>query len=129
MPRRGAPLPTGAELEILKVLWAHGPRTVREVRDRLSGAEETGYTTVLKLLQIMHGKGLVTRDESSRTHVYAAARSQGETERGLVDDLVGRVFGGSAGRLVMRALADRAASAEEMEEIRRLLDQAEEERP
>jgi BlaI family transcriptional regulator, penicillinase repressor len=123
---RATPLPTDAELEILHVLWTHGPATVREVRDRLPRAEEAGYTTVLKLLQIMHAKGLVTRDEAQRSHVYAAAVARDDTERGLVDDLARRVFGGSAGRLALRALSERAASPRELEEIRRLLDEAEE---
>lgn len=126
MPRR-VPLPTEAELDLLSVLWRRGPATVRDVQQALG--RDAGYTTVLKLLQIMHAKGLVTRDESRRTHVYAAAVEREETEGGLVDELARRAFGGSAGRLVMRALSDRSASAEELAEIRRLLDAAEEGRP
>lgn len=125
MPR-ATPLPTETELELLSVLWARGPATVRGVQQALG--RDAGYTTVLKLLQIMHAKGLVTRDESARTHVYAAAVEREETEGGLVDELARRAFGGSAGRLVMRALSDRTASAEELAEIRRLLDAAEGER-
>jgi BlaI family transcriptional regulator, penicillinase repressor len=123
MPRP-VPLPTEAELDLLSVLWRRGPATVRDVRQSLG--RDAGYTTVLKLLQIMHAKGLVTRDESRRTHVYAAAVEREETEGGLVDELARRAFGGSAGRLVMRALSDRTASPEELAEIRRLLDAAEE---
>jgi BlaI family penicillinase repressor len=123
MPRP-VPLPTEAELDLLSVLWRRGPATVRDVRQALG--RDAGYTTVLKLLQIMHAKGLVTRDESRRTHVYAAAVEREETEGGLVDELARRAFGGSAGRLVMRALSDRTASPEELAEIRRLLDAAEE---
>jgi BlaI family transcriptional regulator, penicillinase repressor len=122
MPRR-VPLPTEAELELLSVLWRRGPGTVRQVQEGLG--RDAGYTTVLKLLQIMHAKGLVTRDESARTHVYAAAVERGETEGGLVDELARRAFGGSASRLVMRALSDGTASPEELAEIRRLLDAAE----
>ncbi|HEX2208970.1 MAG TPA: BlaI/MecI/CopY family transcriptional regulator [Longimicrobium sp.] len=118
---RATPLPTEAELDLLGVLWRRGPSTVREVHRAL--AKETGYTTVLKLLQIMHAKGLVTRDESARTHVYAAAVERGETEGGLVSELARRAFGGSAGRLVMRALSERTASPEELAEIRRVLDE------
>ena len=123
MPR-AVPLPTEAELDLLSVLWRRGPATVRDVQQALG--RDAGYTTVLKLLQIMHAKGLVTRDESRRTHVYAAAVEREETEGGLVDELARRAFGGSAGRLVMRALSDRTASPEELAEIRRLLDAADE---
>ncbi|HVH12406.1 MAG TPA: BlaI/MecI/CopY family transcriptional regulator [Longimicrobium sp.] len=114
------PLPTEGELDLLDVLWKRGPSTVREVQDALS--RQAGYTTVLKLLQIMHAKGLVTRDESARTHVYAAAVEREETEGGLVSELARKAFGGSAGRLVMRALSEHTASAEELAEIRRMLD-------
>jgi predicted transcriptional regulator len=117
------PLPTEGELDLLDVLWKRGPSTVREVQQAL--ARPTGYTTALKLLQIMHAKGLVTRDESARTHVYAAAVERGETEGGLVSELARRAFGGSAGRLVMRALSERTASPEELAEIRRMLDEVE----
>src|SRR5919197_3093182 len=95
--------PTDAELAILRVLWARGPSTVRQVAEVLG--RETAYTTVLKLLQIMTEKGLVRRDESARTHVYSAACSQDQTERQLVTDLVDRVLGGSAEKLVLQALA------------------------
>jgi len=115
-PRR----PTDAELAILHVLWAHGPSTVRRVAEVLG--REAAYTTVLKLLQIMTEKGLVRRDESARTHVYEAACSQDQTERQLVADLMNRVFGGSAARLVLQALAARNASPEELAEIRKLID-------
>src|SRR5919201_1045574 len=111
---------TDGELAILRVLWARGPSTVREVAEALK--REDAYTTVLKLLQIMTEKGLVRRDESSRTHVYEAACSQDQTERQLVTDLMDRVFGGSAAKLVLQALAATRASPEELAEIRRLLD-------
>jgi BlaI family transcriptional regulator, penicillinase repressor len=112
--------PTDAELSILRVLWAHGPSTVRRVAEIMG--RETGYTTVLKLLQIMTEKGLVQRDESMRTHVYEAAYSQDQTERQLVADLMNRVFDGSAAKLVLQALASTKASPEELAEIRRLID-------
>ena len=117
------PRPTDAELAILQVLWAHGPSTVRQVHERLSSARDTGYTTTLKLMQIMADKGLVTRDESARTHVYEARRTRDETQRQLVADLLDRAFGGSAAALVMQALSAHPASAEELREIRRLVDQ------
>lgn len=120
------PLPTDAELAILRVLWARGPSTVREVQERLD--EPSGYTTVLKLLQIMHEKGLVTRDESRRAHVYTAAVSEERAQRQLLDDLMSRAFGGSAQKLVMRALSSEGVSAGELEEIRNLLDRLEEDR-
>ena len=114
-----APIPTDAELALLRVLWAEGPSTVREVHDHI---DDTGYTTVLKQLQIMRDKGLVVRDESSRAHVYKAAVQRDETERKLVDDLLDRAFGGSAQRLVMRALSGNRVSSDELGAIRDLLD-------
>jgi predicted transcriptional regulator len=111
--------PTDAELAILRVIWSRGPSTVRQVAEQMG--RDTGYTTVLKLLQIMTEKRLVTRDESSRTHVYAAAYTQEQTERQIVSDLVERVFEGSAAKLVMQALAATKASPEELDEIRKLI--------
>jgi len=111
--------PTDAELAILRVLWSRGPSTVRQVAECLGRG--TGYTTVLKLLQIMTEKGLAVRDESARTHVYDAAFSEDQTQRQLVADLLDRAFGGSAAKLVMQALATRRTSATELEEIRKLL--------
>ena len=116
------PRPTDAELSILRVLWTRGPSTVRQVLDALTEERATGYTTVLKLLQIMTEKRLVSRDESDRTHVYRAQLSEAATQRQLLDDLMERAFGGSATQLVMRALSDRKASPAELAEIRRLLD-------
>ena len=116
MPRP-LPRPTDAELAILRVLWEHGPATVRQVHEVLSNARETGYTTTLKLMQIMAEKGLVTRDESTRTHVYSARSSRDETQRQLVSDLVVRAFGGSAAALVMQALNAHRTTPEELKEI------------
>jgi predicted transcriptional regulator len=116
------PRPTDAELAILRVLWSRGPSTVRQVHDAIAGTRETGYTTTLKLMQIMSEKGLVTRDESSRTHVYTARASQDQTQQQLVSDLADRAFGGSAAALVMQAISSGAASPEELQEIQRLID-------
>jgi predicted transcriptional regulator len=123
---RVLPRPTDAELAILRVLWERGPATVRQVHEALSGTRDTGYTTTLKLMQIMADKGLVTRDESARTHVYDARVPQEHTQRQLLNDLVDRAFGGSAAELVMRALSTHRASDEELREIRRLIDDAQE---
>ncbi len=122
------PLPTDAELAILRVLWARGPSTVRQVHEAVVGARETGYTTTLKLMQIMTEKGLVTRDESARTHVYAARATEAHTQSQLVADLMQRAFGGSAAALVQRALSTHRASDEELREIRKLIERHEEER-
>ena len=123
---RNLPRPTDAELAILRVLWEQGPATVRQVHEALADTRETGYTTTLKLMQIMADKGLATRDESARTHIYAARVSQEQTQRQLVNDLVDRAFGGSAAELVLRALSDARTSAEDLREIRKLIDEARE---
>ena len=112
--------PTGAELRILQVLWSRGPSTVRDVAETMG--REGAYTTVLKLLQIMTDKRLVRRDESARTHVYRAVLSEEQTQKQIVTDLLTRVFDGSAGKLVLQALASGKASPEELAEIRKLLD-------
>ncbi len=125
MPKRGKLRPTNAELEILSVIWQRGPSTVRQIHDELSPRRKTGYTTVLKLLQIMAEKGLVKRDESQRSHVYSAATGEEETQGQLVGDLMDKAFGGSAAQLVLRALSDKPASAEEIAEIRRMLNDLE----
>lgn len=119
------PRPTDAELAILRVLWERGPSTVREVHDALSATQATGYTTVLKLMQIMTEKGLVVRDESERAHVYEARHSQQKMQRQIVSDVIERAFGGSPAKLVMQALSGRKASSEELNEIRELLDKLE----
>ena len=123
MPGNSLPRPTEAELELLRVLWDRGPSTVREIHEALSDAKETGYTTTLKILQKMADKGLVHRDESERSHIYSAAIEAEKTQRQLVRDLLQKAFGGSPGPLVLQALSEKRASAEELAEIRRLLDQ------
>ena len=117
--------PTASELEILRVLWARGPSTVREVHEALSEKKELGYTTVLKLLQIMTAKGTVRRDEGRRAHVYEACQPATETKRQLVGDVLQRVFEGSASELMIHALEGRRTSKKELEELRRLLDEYE----
>ena len=111
--------PTDAELAILTVLWSRGPSTVRQIAEEMG--REAGYTTILKLLQIMTEKGLVIRDEGARTHVYEAAYTQDQTQRQLVTDLLDRAFAGSAAKLVLQALAASKTSPEELAEIKKLL--------
>ncbi|HEY4274486.1 MAG TPA: BlaI/MecI/CopY family transcriptional regulator [Rhizomicrobium sp.] len=119
---RSPPKPTASELEILHVLWAKGPSTVREVLDSLNEKKSLGYTGVLKLLQIMTAKGTVRRDESNRAHVYEARRPADQTKRQLASDMLQRVFEGSASQLMLHALAGNRTSAEEIKELRRILD-------
>jgi len=123
MPRT-APKPTDAELAILRILWDRGPSTVRQVHDALARERQAGYTTALKMLQIMTEKGLVQRDERDRTHVYRPRLSEEQTQRQLLRDLLDRAFGGSSRKLVMQALATRRASAEELRDIRYAIDSA-----
>src|SRR5260221_1942744 len=111
--------PTDAELAILAVLWSRGPSTVRQIAEHMG--REAGYTTILKLLQIMTEKGLVVRDEAARTHIYAAAYTQDQTQRQLVTDLLERAFDGSAAKLVLQALAASKTSPEDLAEIKKLL--------
>jgi BlaI family penicillinase repressor len=117
--------PTTSELEILRVLWTRGPSTVRDVHDSLKEQKTLGYTTVLKLLQIMTGKGLVRRNETERAHVYVAGVPAAQTKRQLAGDMLQRVFEGSASELMMHALAGKRASRQEIDELRRLLDEYE----
>lgn len=121
-----APKPTDAELAILRVLWRLGPSTVREVHESLSASNRSGYTTVLKQLQIMTDKGLVVRDEAQRAHVYVPRLSEQRTQRQLLGDLVERAFGGSPAKLVLQALSSSRATAQERRAIRALLDELEE---
>jgi predicted transcriptional regulator len=118
------PRPTETELEILHILWQHGPSTVRQVHKVLSQERETevGYSTALKMLQVMTQKGLVERDDSERPQIYRAALPQEQTQKQLVKDLLRRAFGGSKRELVMRALSDEEASDEELAQIEQLLD-------
>jgi BlaI family transcriptional regulator, penicillinase repressor len=125
MADKTLPRPTDAELAILSVLWERGPSTVRDVHEALSSTQATGYTTVLKLMQIMTEKGLVVRDESQRAHIYEARSSEQKTQRQLLADLVERAFGGSPAKLVMQALSDRRTSADDLNAIRDLLDRME----
>jgi len=125
MKKPTPPRPTDTELAILRVLWRIGPATVRAVQEELVRHEDTGYTTVLKMLQIMTEKGLVKRDESERSHVYEPAFSEQSVQRQLVGHLLDRAFGGSAQKLVLQALASKKSSPKELAEIRRLLDKME----
>ncbi len=126
MPKpKTLPRPTDTELAILRVLWERGASTVRQVQEALNQEREMGYTTVLKLMQIMYEKGLVERDDTERTHVFHATLAQEETQQQLVGDLLDRAFGGSAKHLVLQALANKKASAKELDDIKRLLDKLE----
>jgi len=122
--KKSLPRPTGAELEMLRVLWDRGPLTVREIHDALE-ENPTGYTTTLKILQKMTDKGLVRRDESSRSHVYEPVAKAEPTQRLLVRELLQNAFGGSPGRLVLAALSEKKATPAELADIRRLLDKLE----
>ena len=114
--------PTESELEILQTLWAKGLATVREVHEDLARTKNVGYTTTLKLMQIMHEKGLVKRDDSMRTHVYQAAVNKEKTQKHLLSKMIDNLFGGSPTQLVIQALGEHKASPEELEEIQALLD-------
>ena len=118
------PRPTDGELAILRVLWSHGPSTVREVHDVLLETKDTAYTTVLKMLTIMAEKGLLTRDESERSHRYSAVHAESRVQGSLVRDLLDRAFDGSALQLVQRALDTRAADPEELDAIAALIAEA-----
>ncbi len=125
MSERANKRPTDAELGILRVLWERGPSTVREVFGELSRIRDTGYTTVLKHMQIMMDKGLLGRDETVRPQVYRVARPQRDTQRQLLRHLLDRAFSGSPGNLVLQALSTKKTTPEEREQIRALLDQLE----
>ena len=121
MPTHFSRKPTPSELEILQVLWERGPSTVREVHEALGNKRPIGYTSVLKLMQIMTAKGTLRRNEQQRAHVYEAVQPAEKTKRQLALDVLQRVFDGSASQLMLHALADRKASKEEVDELRRLL--------
>lgn len=117
--------PTESELEILSILWKLKKASVRQIHDRISETKDTGYTTTLKLMQIMHAKGLVKRDEKSRSHIYTATLAERDTQRSLLKGFMSTAFGGSAKNLVMQALGQEKPSQEEINEIREFLDQLE----
>ena len=121
--------PTDSELEILHVLWQQGPATVRQVNDQLNTLREVGYTTTLKLLQIMQEKGLVTRQEDGRSHIYAPAVPREETQSALLQQFVDTAFRGSAMQLVLQALGNHDASADELDEIKELIAKLEQQQP
>ena len=123
MSRKSKGKPTESEIAILSVLWNHGPCTVREVHQHLG--DDVGYTTTLKLMQIMAEKDLVIRDESQRAHIYTSAKPRDEIQGNLVTDLANRAFAGSASKLVMQALSSQLTSRKELDEIRALLDELE----
>ncbi len=125
MKKLSLPKPTEAELAILRVLWRRGASTVRQVHDELNQAQKTGYTTVLKILQIMTEKGLVKREAATRTHVYEASLSEEKTQRQLVKHLLERAFGGAAYKLVQQALTAQKATPADLAAIRRLLNEME----
>ncbi len=128
MKKGKLPKPTESELEILQILWEAGPSTVRQVNDRLNEQREVGYTTTLRLMQIMVDKGLAQRDTESRTHIYRAAVSERDTQQRLLEKFVDTAFRGSAMQLVVQALGNHRASAEELKEIKDLIDRMEKER-
>lgn len=125
MKEKKLPRPTDAELAILRALWKRGEATVREIHEDLQAQQATGYTTVLKLMQIMADKGLVLRDETQRAHIYRPAVTEQKTQKQLVSDLLQRAFGGSSGALAMQALASRPPSSDELAQLRHLLDELE----
>ena len=114
--------PTESELEILQILWTRGLATVREVHEELAKTKDVGYTTTLKLMQIMHEKGIVKRDESMRTHVYQPAVNKEKTQKHMLGKMISTLFGGSSTQLVLQALGEHKASTEELEQIQMLLD-------
>ncbi|TKC02848.1 BlaI/MecI/CopY family transcriptional regulator [Pedobacter frigoris] len=117
--------PTESELEILQILWEKGECTVRDVHEILEKSKDAGYTTTLKLMQIMHEKGLVSRDTSAKTHIYKASVNQEKTQQQLVNKMIDNVFNGSAARLVMQALGNHSASKDEIDSIKKYLDELE----
>ena len=125
MARQKGTNPTDRELEILRILWEHGPSTVRRVHEIVSEGSDTGYTTSLKFMQIMLEKGLVTRDTSTRTHIYFAVAEEANVQRQLAADLVNKAFGGSAQKLVMQALEEKQVPQRELVRIQRMLDELE----
>lgn len=113
--------PTESELEILQLIWKHGPSTVRQINDLMNENRVVGYTTTLKLLQIMTQKGIVRADKTDRSHIYSALLKEEETQQQLVDQLLQAAFGGSAKKLVMQALGNKKTSKAELEEIKLMI--------
>lgn len=124
MPRHPSSRPTDVELQILDVLWERGPSSVREVHETLAARRETGYSTTLKMIQVMRDKGLVVRDESVRPQLYRAAESRRQTQLRMLDDIAQKAFGGSAKKLVMRMLSANRVSVEELAEMQQLIEEA-----
>ncbi len=120
--------PSESELEILQILWQSGPSSVRSVNEKLNEQREVGYTTTLKIMQIMLNKGLVNRDTSTRTHVYEAAVSESDTQKHLLDRFLETTFKGSASKMIMQALGNHKASSKELEEIKKLIQKIEKEK-
>ncbi len=125
MPRHPSTQPTEVELQILRILWEHGPSTAREIHNQLSGARETNYSTTVKMLSVMLDKKLVKRDETVRPQVYRTATTQGRTQERMLKDLIQKAYDGSVGSLVMQALSSQKSSPDELAEIRRLLNELE----
>ena len=119
------PKPTEAELGVLEVLWKHGPSTVRQVNDLINERRETGYTTTLKIMQIMHAKGMLAREEEGRMHIYRPLASEKQTKQQLLDKFLQTAFRGSAASMVMQALGSAETTKDELKQIRNLLDQLE----
>jgi BlaI family transcriptional regulator, penicillinase repressor len=125
MTKKQPPKPTEKELEILQILWSRGPSAVKDVHETMGGDSENGYTTILKLLQIMHEKGLVTRQKSGKLHLYKAVPSQENTRQQIIDKMIDTVFQGSAMQLVVSALGNKKSSKQELQEIKKYLEQLE----
>lgn len=128
MPRHPSSKPTDVELKILEVLWRRGPSTVRQVHLELAAERDTGYSTTLKMMQVMREKGLIVRDDSVRPQLYRSAETQEQTQLGMLDDLAQKAFGGSAANLMMRMLSADRVSPEELEQIQELIQKAREEK-
>lgn len=118
--------PTESELEILNILWQNSPATVKYVNDELNKSKDTGYTTTLKLMQIMHEKSLLTRQREGRSHLYSPAIEESETKQAILDKMLETAFGGSAGKLVMQALGNNKTTSEELQQIKELIEKLEE---
>jgi len=125
MPRPPSSQPTEVELQILRILWGHGPSTARQIHDQLADVRDTNYSTTVKMLSVMLDKGLVRRDDTVRPQVFRPAATQQRTQQQMLKDLIHKVYDGSAGSLVLQALASQKASPKELAEIRQLLDELE----